>query len=186
MKRKILSFILIGIIVIGLTGCGDGNSSNSGSPFNKESTNNNSNSNSNSNSNGNVKSKSKNPGLGDTFEFDGLEFTFDSTYSFVTLENRYSERNGATVIKLGVTVKNISEEKNKLNMFYYDLFGSKGVELDSVSAYFRDDVIDFAGDLKPGASYEAYFYILYDGDGEYSIDFDNFREEVSVEFNISK
>lgn len=123
--------------------------------------------------------------LGDTFVFDGLEITLDTTYSFTKVNNRYSDKNGSSVIKLGANVKNVSSEKKHLNMFYYDFFGSKGIELDGVSSYF-DNAIDNAGDLKPGASYKAYFYILYDGDGKYSIDFDNYSEELSVEFDIVK
>ena len=130
-------------------------------------------------------SKNKTYGLGDTITFDGLELTFDTTYSFDTVINSFSDYNGSTVIKLGVTVKNISNETNHLNMFYYTLFGSQGTELKSVSAYFYEN-IDHAGDLKPGASYKSYFYILYDGDGNYSIDFDNYSQTMSVEFKITR
>ena len=122
--------------------------------------------------------------LGESFLFDGLKLKLDNTYTFDTIDNMFSDKNGSKVIKIGVSVKNVSEEKKSLNMFYYDMFGSKGTELDSVSFYFDDD-IDLAGDLKPEASYKKYFYILYDGDGVYSIDFDNFYQKVSVEFNIS-
>lgn len=129
--------------------------------------------------------KNKSYGLGDTITFDGLELTFDSTYSFATLENRYSDYNGNSVIKLGVNVKNVSSETHSLNMFYYELFGSLGTQLDSVASYF-DDSIDFAGKLRPSASYKSYFYILYDGNGNYSIDFDNFSQQISVEFKVTK
>lgn len=128
----------------------------------------------------------KNYKIGDTITFAGLKLTFDSTYSFTTLKNSYSEYNERDVIKLGVNVKNVSTEKNSLNMFYYKLFGSKGTELRSVSAFFGDDVIDFAGELKPSAAYKAYFYILYDGNGKYSIDFSNHSEEISVELKVTK
>ena len=127
----------------------------------------------------------KSYGLGDTMTFDGLELTFDSTYSFATIVNQFSDYNGRLVVKLGVNVKNISNEKNHLNIFYYDLFGSQGIELDSISAYF-DDSIDHAGDLKANASYKTYFYILYDGNGNYSIDFNNHSQEMSVEFKVTK
>lgn len=123
--------------------------------------------------------------LGDTIEFDGLEITFDNNYSFVTVNNQFSEYNNSDVIKLGVNIKNISSEKKSLNSFYFSLFGSKGTELSSVSSFFDEDV-DFAGELKPEASYYKYFYILYDGDGIYSIDFDNYTEELSVEFSVTK
>lgn len=127
----------------------------------------------------------KNKTLGDTITFDGLEMTFDTTYTFTKVDNNYSDHNGKSVIRLGVTVKNVSSEKNRLNMFYYDFFGANGTTLDSVAAYF-DDTVNYAGDLKPGASYKKYFYILYDGDGKYSIDFDNHDETVSVEFDVVK
>lgn len=129
--------------------------------------------------------KPKTYGLGDTIIFDGLELTFDSTYSFSTIINQFSEYNGRSVVRVGVNVRNLSNEKNHLNMFYYDLFGSKGIELDSITAYF-DDSIDFAGDLKTNASYKTYFYFLYDGNGNYSIDFNNYSQDLSVEFRVTK
>lgn len=183
MKNKICNILLVGIIATGITGCRNSNDLNDN--YNNSSTNNNSNNSTNISVNNPTTNKINKYSLGDTFVFDGLEFTFDTTYSFVTIENRYSEYNGRSVIKLGVNVKNISSEKNHLNMFYYDLFGSKGTELNGVSSYF-DNNIDYAGDLKPNASYKTYFYILYDGDGKYSIDFDNYSQEVSLEFDITK
>ena len=89
------------------------------------------------------------------------------------------------LLKIGATVKNTTDETKSLNMFYYSLFGSKGTELDSVTAYF-DESIDFAGDLRPDASYKKYFYILYDGDGNYGIDFDNYTDQKTVEFEVTK
>lgn len=177
MKKKLLRILLVGIIAIGLTGCENDNNIVNNDPTTNNTTNN--------TSNDVMNEKNNIYALGDTFEFDGLELTFDTTYSFVSIENRYSEHNGKPVIKLGVNVKNISNEKNSLNMFYYNLFGSQGIELDGVTSYF-DDTIDYAGDLKPEASYKSYFYILYDGDGKYSIDFDNFSQEISVEFDVTK
>ena len=90
---------------------------------------------------------------------------------------------GSTVVKVPITVKNLSSETHSLNMFYYSIFGSKGRELDSVSSYF-DDSVDFAGELRNGASYTKYLYFLYDGNGTYAIEFDNFSTKVIVEFNI--
>lgn len=164
MKKKLLSILLLfGLIAITLTGCG-GNSTTK----NNSST-----------------EKNNNYNLGDTFTFDDLELTFDTTYSFATINNQFSDYNEASAIKLGVTVKNLSSENKSLNMFFYKFFGSQGTELDGVASYF-DDSVDFAGELKPNASYKKYFYILYDGDGQYSIDFDNFSQESSVEFDVSK
>lgn len=174
MGKKFLSFLLIAVLSVALVGCTE------------ESNNSTDNSNVNENSsNSKEQSSNDNYSLGDTFTFDSLELTLDTTYTFTTVDNEFSDVNGRSVIKLGVNVKNVSSETHSLNMFYYKLFGSQGTELDGVTAYF-DDSVDFAGDLRPEASYKTYFYILYDGDGTYGIDFDNFSEQVSVEFDITK
>lgn len=182
MKKKILIILFTGIITIGLVGCGKENSNFNNNSNNYDNSGNNPSNNFTSNSS---TTKNKKYNLGETFIFDGLELKFDDKYSFTTVNNKYSEHNGKSVIKLGVNVKNLSSEKNRLNMFFYKTFGTQGTELDSITAYF-DDVVDYAGELKPGASYKTYFYILYDGNGEYSIDFDNYSEEMSVEFNVTK
>ena len=123
-------------------------------------------------------------GPGETFTFDGLEITLDTSYTIVQVDNRYSDKNGKEVIMIGAVVKNTSISKNKLGMFDFKLFGSKGVELDGVSSYF-DEAIDNAGSLKQGGAYHKYFYLLYDGDGTYSVDFENYSDEKSVEFTVS-
>lgn len=87
-------------------------------------------------------------GLGDTFTFDDLEITMGTEITFVTLDNQYSDLNGSTIAKIPVTVKNLKDETYILNLFYINIFGSQGRELESVSSYFLDDSVDFAGDLK--------------------------------------
>ena len=124
---------------------------------------------------------SKSYGLGDTITYDGLELTFDSTYSFDIVSSTIVPEYNGDYIKLGVNVKNISNEKNYLNSLSYNFFGSKGTQITKIEGYF-DDGIEKVGTLKPNASDKAYFYIPYDGDGIYSIDFD----KISVEFEITK
>lgn len=122
--------------------------------------------------------------LNELFTFDDLELTLGNV-SFTSIKNSFSEDNGKTVVKVPITVKNVSSETHSLNMFYYHAFGSQGTQLDNESAYF-DDSVDFAGDLRSGASYTKYLYFLYDGDGDYSIEFDDFETEVTVEFKVKK
>lgn len=124
-------------------------------------------------------------GFNETFEFDGLEITIGSEYEFTTVNNRYSEYNNQVTIKLPITVKNISQETTGLNMFYYDVYGSQGTEVKKLNSYF-DENVDDAGDLRSGASYTKYIYFLYDGNGKYAIEFDNWSEHKVVEFNITK
>ncbi len=124
--------------------------------------------------------------LGETFEFDDLEITFGTEVSFVTLDNQFSEHNGASVVRLPITVKNNKSQNHNLNMFYIKTFGTKGTELDSVSSYFMEDCVEFGGELREGASYTKYMYFLYDGDGEYEIVLDNIVKTIKVDFNIAK
>ena len=124
-------------------------------------------------------------GLNDTFTFDDLEITIGDNIEFTKVNNQFSDYDGKTVVKLPITVKNIKDETHRLNMFYYSIFGTEGIELNSLSAYF-DDAVDYAGDLKKDGSYTKYLYFLYDGDGKYSIEFDNYSSKVIVEFDVKK
>ena len=134
----------------------------------------------------NESSSDKLVGLGETFTFDDLEITLENNISFTKIDNEFSEYNGQDVVKLPITVKNIKDETHSLNMFYYSIYGSKGTELSTVSSYF-DDSVDFAGDLRSGASYTKYLYFLYDGNGKYAIEFSEiFGAKTTVEFDVNK
>lgn len=119
------------------------------------------------------------------FHFDDLEITVGSQISFTKVNNEFDENNGKEVIKIPITIKNLKDETHSLNMFFYKVFGSTGTEVENKSALF-DDSIDFAGDLKPGASYTKYAYYLYDGNGTYTIEFNDFANKISIDFNVKK
>lgn len=118
-------------------------------------------------------------------EFDDLELSFGQ-YTFTTVDNRFSDYYKKTVVKIPVTIKNVSDEPHRLSIFDYQLFGASGAESENISYYFDDDVSD-GGDLLPGSSYIKYFHILYDGDGVYTILLDNWwYEEETVEIKVKK
>lgn len=120
------------------------------------------------------------------FEFDNLEITIGSNYEFTTIDNQFSDEYGKDVIKLPITVKNLKDETHSLNMFSYSVFGSQGTELStSISTYF-DDGVDEAGDLRPEASHSKYIYFLYDGDGTYTIEFDDWVNKIDINIEIKK
>jgi len=123
--------------------------------------------------------------LGSTFEFDDFEITLGDSISWTTLENQFSDMDGSDVFYIPITLTNLSDETQGLNMFSYTLFGSAGTQLDSVSSFFDDDVA-WAGDMRPGATLESNLHILYDGDGEYYIEFDNWSESLEVMISVSK
>lgn len=118
-------------------------------------------------------------------KFSGLELTFKG-YSFTEVGNKYSDYYGQTVVKIPVTVKNISNEPNALNYYYYTLFGSEGIESANVGYYFDDDMMG-GGELLPEKSFTRYFHILYDGDGVYTLVFDDMLfEKKTVEIVVQK
>lgn len=129
--------------------------------------------------------KKKVYGYNEMFTFDDLEVTIGDNIVFKTVNNRYSEYNGQTVVGVPFTVKNLKEETHSLNMFYYKIFGSAGTEVKTLNSYF-DDTLDYAGDLRYNASYTKYTYFAYDGDGTYSIEFDNWSDKKLVEINVVK
>ncbi len=123
--------------------------------------------------------------FGSTFNFDGLQITIGTELEWTTVDNQFSDLNGSKVAKVPVIIKNISQETHGLNMFYFDMYSPRGSSLQSVSAYF-DDSVDFAGDIRPGGVQNAYFYLLYDGDGDYYIEFDNYTSKVEVKLPIAQ
>ncbi len=170
MKKKIFSLILIvGIIAIGITGCG-GNSTNNESG---------------NNSSSKETAKNKTYGLGEAFVFNGLEITFDKNYSFTVINNKLSDHNGESVIKLGINVKNVSSEKKAIMSYDYKTYGAKNTQLDAITSVF-DDGVNYVGPINPNESYKSYLYILYDGNGKYSIKFKNTSQELAIEFNVTR
>ena len=125
--------------------------------------------------------------FGEVFEFDGLEITFGSEIVWDKVSNQFSEHNGADVALVPITVKNIKGETHGLNMFSYTQFGSKGTSLYSVGYYFDKEVGDM-GDMRSGASQDSYMAILYDGDGNYYVEFSDYLidEPVGVSLPITK
>lgn len=118
--------------------------------------------------------------LGSTIRLSGLEITFEEAYTFTAVDNN------TDVIRVGVTVKNISDEKRSLATPSYECFGSQGLSLDSVAHYFDDEAGNQSNMKtgKPGAVQQGAFYLLYDGDGSYCIEF--FDGRISVEFPVTK
>ena len=125
-------------------------------------------------------------GLGSTFEYDDMTVTIGDSYKTTTLDNEFSDKNGATVIELPITVTNNGKKSNSLNMFLMKQYGPKGVELDNISSYFmNEDDASWSGDLRPGATDTVTMHMLYDGDGTYAIEFEQvWGDPTVVEFDV--
>ena len=127
--------------------------------------------------------------FGDTFVFDNLEITFINETEWVILDNEFDENHGADVLRIPMTVKNISEETYGLDSASYTIYGPKGTQLDLVNFYFDNNVSD-AGDMRSGAVQDTNMYVLYDGDGDYYIEFEELftlaETKVEVKLPIAK
>lgn len=109
-------------------------------------------------------------GSAETLTFEGFEISFDiSKASFTTLSNRYSELDGKSVIAIPTMVTNNTGGTDFLNMLYVTIFGPKGTKLKDVFIYF-DDGCKIFEEMRAGATVEGHTYVLYDGDGTYTIE----------------
>ena len=109
--------------------------------------------------------------FGDTFTFDNLEITFGSDVTWGTLENQFSDLDGEDVFMVPITIVNIGDDTHGLNMFFFTQFGPDGNNLDDVSAFFMDEDVSFAGDMRSGATQESVMVFHYVGDGDYIVEF---------------
>lgn len=112
------------------------------------------------------KAEAEEPGFNTVVQFDDFEITLSDSIKFVKIDNEFSDKNGADVVEVPATIKNVGDETAALNIFYYKFFGPKGTELDNVSTYFGNDHFS-AGEIRPGSVQETYFHFPYEGDGDY-------------------
>ena len=121
--------------------------------------------------------------FGDVFTFDGFEISFENKPRWTTVQNQYSDHYGSVVVGFPVSVKNNNDATELFNQFYCSLFGTKGTELSSVHYYFDDSVFEI-GELRSGAQNSGYMYFLYDGDGDYYVEFNNFSSRVEIRIPV--
>ena len=128
--------------------------------------------------------------LGSTFICDKFEISLAENIKWgkISDESLFTEGSGiiegtgikeADVIIIPITVINkSSEEENAENIGGYWCYDPKGFWLDvTASAYFDDPDINDLGTLKPGETKNACIYMLYVGDGVYSIEFSSVPNE---------
>jgi hypothetical protein len=124
--------------------------------------------------------------FGSVVNFDELEIVIGDQIKWTKLDNQFSDKNGADIAEVPVTIKNLSDETHGLNLFYCNFYGPNGTKLDTVSTYFDNDACT-AGDMRPGATQNGFFHILYNGDGDYYVEFNALiGDKVEVKLPIKK
>ena len=112
--------------------------------------------------------------LGSTFICDKFEISLAKNIKWNKIDNPYADESlgiqAADVIVIPVTVTNKSTEAEDVSG--YSCYDPNGFQLDfTISAYFDDPDIRDLGTLNPGETKNACIYMLYAGDGIYSIEF---------------
>jgi len=124
--------------------------------------------------------------FGDLIEFDDLEIVFWNDIEWTIVSNQFSDKDGMDVFLVSMTIKNTKEETHGLNMFYYTRYGSQGTKLDDVGTFF-DGEVGLVGNMRSGASQETFMAFLYDGDGDYHVEFSTmFGDVIEVVIPINK
>lgn len=121
----------------------------------------------------------------ENFIFDNLAIKFNNDYEFIMIDDEYPEYSGKSIIKLPVTITNLSNEDYKLNILYYNVSNSLGTSVKNLNIYF-DNNVDYADKLKSGESYTKYMYFIYEDDDTYIVEFKNSDELIKVELPINK
>ena len=124
--------------------------------------------------------------LGDTFGFNDLEITLGTSFIGKIFRNSFSVNDGRSVLAVPVTVKNLRADSHGLNPFDITLYGSKGTELENLAYSFEEDDVSFSGKMRSGVSQKGYLHFLYDGDGEYAVEFCSYMgEPTTVSFLVT-
>ncbi|MCL2820221.1 MAG: DUF4352 domain-containing protein [Oscillospiraceae bacterium] len=123
--------------------------------------------------------------LNETFVFDDFEITIGDDIEWIKINSRWSEFHNRDVAVFPITVKNVGDSTNSFG-YNFKLYGPNGIELDRIAWYVDDDVSG-TGDIRSGATLESKIHILYEEDGEYVIEFSNYRDrDISVFIPIAK
>lgn len=126
-------------------------------------------------------------GLGEDIEVNGYTIKFGPEYYLSKVVNEFSDEYGQTAVKLLFTETNNSTKSGNFNHYSLSVYGPSGHSIKtSLGALFDDSSIK-AGKILPGVTQKSYFYFLYAGSGEYTIEIDDWEEPdsaVTIKFNI--
>jgi len=124
--------------------------------------------------------------LGETFEFDGFEITIADDVAWGTISDEWSDHDGESYFFVPITATNNGDETNSLG-WNFSIFNPSGATSEDIT--FDIEVEDFSrtGDIRAGGTITGYIHFLFEGDGDYTIEFDSWESNnIEVTFNISR
>ena len=106
--------------------------------------------------------------LNETSGYYDLEITIGDDITWVKTDQTYFENNLKDFVKLPLTIKNIGRTANNLlSPRYYGPSGNLLCNVNDLSFYDANDMFAL---VPPGETFETWFYMEYDGDGEYTVE----------------
>jgi len=106
----------------------------------------------------------------DTLQFADFEIIFFDDISFEIIRNTFSDVQGQVMFYLPVNVTNTSHRTSMVPG--YQVLNPMGFGLDDI--YFGRDTLSSPVTLRPDATWQTYLHVLFEGEGEYVIEFSQF------------
>ena len=120
-----------------------------------------------------------------TIAFDDLEIVFyPDDIGYTRVRSRFSDHDGAYAFYIPVTVTNTGTGGNGLQEWYMTIYSPEGRAVDVLWQWYFEETNIFAqGNILQNVTKQGHIYVLYSGDGDYVIEFNNFAE--SAEWNVT-
>lgn len=116
--------------------------------------------------------------------FDGFEISLGLDVEVFVFEEKYSSHNGKDLIKIPFAIKNVKGESNSLNFWEIKFFGPDGIEIDDMNYNFDDS---FKSEkMRNEAEINCFLYFLYNGDGDYYVEFNDFLNKEEIKISVIK
>ena len=124
--------------------------------------------------------------FGDTFVLCDFEITIGESITWAKTDVTTYEHHLNDYIKLPLKIKNTTAKPLMFEYISMKYYGTKGYMLVPVTRLTFEDAKDFYTEVPPNEVVETFWYMEYDGDGEYVIEFAFNRDTYKVKLNITK
>jgi len=126
--------------------------------------------------------------FGSTFEWQDLQITFGDDVQWATIDNMLSDYDGEYYFAIPILIENITDSTQTWSPSDMTFFGSNGTESSSIWLWIDYNASPLGTDIRSGGVLNTYVHFLYDGDGNYFIEFSRLLSNDTAEamFPISR
>ena len=119
---------------------------------------------------------------GETFEFSNYQITVDQNYSIKYIYVNY-KKTDRRVIQLPITIKRMDNGKGHFNKYYLNVSNP-----DNNSSYIVYDLKNsfYKHHYLKNKTYTKYLYIEFEGNGVYTLNFDNYNQNIKIYIDIKQ